>query len=284
MRIAVVTVVAGRHGHLALQRAGLMAGGRAPDLHVIVGMGEPVAPDVRATGLLALQVPVVAGRLPLAGARNVGAAAALRDDADLVVFLDVDCVPGDRLVSRYAEVADALPRSLLCGPVAYLPPPPPAGYQLDMLPGLATPHPARPHPAEGGCQRQGDHTLFWSLSFAVTAQTWSTLGGFCEDYTGYGGEDTDYGQLAAAAGVELCWVGGAYAFHQHHPNADPPIQHLDDILRNAGVFHRRWGWWPMRGWLSAFEREGLIELRSGRWRRVDAGPELCTAAITVGTS
>ena len=54
------------------------------------------------------------------------------------------------------------------------------------------------------------------------------------------------------------WIGGAHAFHQFHPTADPPVAHVDDIVRNARIFYRRWGWWPMEGWLDAFEESGLI--------------------------
>jgi hypothetical protein len=38
------------------------------------------------------------------------------------------------------------------------------------------------------------------------------------------------------------WIGGAHAFHQFHPVSDPPVQHLYDIVRNAEIFHQRWGW------------------------------------------
>jgi hypothetical protein len=96
-----------------------------------------------------------------------------------------------------------------------------------------------------------DPRLFWSLSFAVTMATWAEVGGFCEQYVGYGGEDTDFGFAARAAGVRLTWVGGADAYHQWHPTQSPPIAHLDDILRNGAVFARRWvdgrwrgGWTP----------------------------------------
>jgi GT2 family glycosyltransferase len=109
--------------------------------------------------------------------------------------------------------------------------------------------------------------MFWSLSFATSASTWRRIGGFCEDYTGYGGEDTDFGQLARQAGVELCWVGDAWAFHQHHPKRSPPTEHLDDILRNAELFHRRWGWWPMEGWLAEFADAGLVRFDGERLRR-----------------
>ena len=129
----------------------------------------------------------------------------------------------------------------------------------------------KPEPIDlGAMLAGGDHTLFWSLSFAVHAALWRELGGFCEQYTGYGAEDTDFGQVAASRGIALTWVGGAWAYHQYHPSPDPPVQHLTDIVRNAAIFHRRWGWWPMTGWLREFERRGLIvfEARTQTWRIV----------------
>ncbi|MFF3487994.1 glycosyltransferase family 2 protein [Streptomyces sp. NPDC002701] len=272
MRTAVVTLAAGRHGHLSLQQAGLAGGTCVPDQYVVVAMDDPDLGAVLADGRPAATVvdcPVRAGNLPLARARNLGAAHALERGADLLVFLDVDCVPGERLLERYTQVArdPAHQRSLLCGTVAHLPPPGPAGYRLRELPALAGPHPARPAPAPGETRAGTDHTLFWSLSFALTADTWHAVGGFGEEYEGYGGEDTDYGQRARAAGVRLTWVGGAPAFHQYHPVASPPVGHLHDILRNAEIFHRRWGWWPMTGWLDAFAERGLIHWNrsAARW-------------------
>lgn len=263
MRTAVITIASGRHEHLRRQRAGLAAGTRAPDRHVVVSMGDPEL----ATVLGAPVVTLPAGeRLPLAAARNAGAAHALAAGADLLVFLDVDCIPGRELVARYEETA--ADGALLCGPVTYLPPA--RDYPLSDLPRMTDPHPARPAPRPGECRTGGDHALFWSLSFATTAATWHTIGGFCEDYTGYGGEDTDFGQRARCAGVDLWWVGGAHAYHQHHPVQDPPVDHLDDILANATVFHRRWGWWPMTGWLDAFAADGLIryDRAAACWQRV----------------
>ena len=67
------------------------------------------------------------------------------------------------------------------------------------------------------------------------------------------------------------WVGGAIAFHQYHEVSAPPVEHLESILRNARVFHRRWGWWPMPGWLNRFAELGLVrfDARDG-WVRADA--------------
>jgi GT2 family glycosyltransferase len=261
MRIAVITPVFGRHDHLRLQRRALLAGTVRPDVHVVVAMNDRAVSGALGRsrpGLEVADVPVPAGGLPLARARNLGAERALAVGADLLIFLDVDCAPGPHLVARYAQHARAGQPELLCGPVAYLPPPPPGGYQLPALATLGRPHPARPVPPETGTLGNGDHALFWSLSFAISAALWRELGGFCEQYVGYGAEDTDFGQVAAGHGISLTWVGGAWAYHQHHPACDPPRQHLADIVRNAAIFHHRWGWWPMTGWLHAFEQEGLI--------------------------
>ncbi|RSS50025.1 glycosyltransferase family 2 protein [Streptomyces sp. WAC07061] len=268
-RVAVITPVAGRHGHLALQQTALGLGTRAPEPYVVVTMDDPAAGALAGRGsppaeVVPLPVPC-AGRLPLAAARNAGARRAVESGAGVLVFLDVDCVPGPGTVARYAEAA--CDGALLCGTVAYLPPPPPGGYRLGDLARTAAPHPARPAPGPGRVVPGGDPDLFWSLSFAVTAATWRRIGGFCEEYTGYGGEDTDFARLAQAAGVDLCWLGGAPAYHQYHPVTDPPVQHLADILRNGALFRRRWGHWPMLGWLHAFARMGLARLdpATGMW-------------------
>jgi GT2 family glycosyltransferase len=202
----------------------------------------------------------VDGALPLAAARNLGATTALGLGVDTLVFLDVDCLPGPDAIGAYADAASrpGTRERLLCGPVTYLPPAPAAGYSLEHLAEADAPHPARPAPAPGEIELGGPHELFWSLSFALHGDTWRRIGGFCERYTGYGGEDTDFAFTARAHGVDLAWIGSARAYHQHHPVHSPPTEHLDDILRNARVFHARWGEWPMRGWLDAFEQQGLV--------------------------
>jgi GT2 family glycosyltransferase len=276
VRIAVITVVAGRLGHLARQQEGLVGGSELPAVRVVVAIDDPEvaralghASGKDPLGSRVISHPGTPAGLPLAAARNAGAQAALAGGAELLIFLDVDCIPGTRLVERYRQAAAGRCRRLLCGPVAYLPPPPCGGYRTEELNRLTDFHPARPAPADGKLMDTEDHALFWSLSFGVTAAVWHELGGFCEDYTGYGGEDTDFGQVARAIGVPIRWVGGATAFHQFHPVSDPPFEHLDDILRNAAIFHRRWGWWPMQGWFAEFERCGLVSRcpESGTWLR-----------------
>ena len=263
--IAAVTVVHGRHDHLLRQRR-MLREVAAGTPHVVVTMDDDdIAPllqdDPDVTVVSALPDP---RGLPLAAARNRGVETALAQGADLVVLLDVDCLPGPDLLPRYAEASHDAPEDLLCGPVTYLGEGVLPDSAADLL-ALTDPHAARPSPSAGELVRDGDHDLFWSLSFAVTPATWRRLGGFCEDYVGYGGEDTDFAMRLDAADGDLIWLGGADAYHQYHPTQKPPTQHLDDIVRNANLFATTWGWHPMEGWLEEFAARGLAHRDGPEW-------------------
>jgi N-acetylglucosaminyl-diphospho-decaprenol L-rhamnosyltransferase len=280
MRVAAVTLVHGRHDHLRGLLGGLRDGSRTPDLVVVAAMDDPeVAGVVHAEAgpaeVHVVDVPRVDG-LPLAAARNAAAAGAVDAGADLLVFLDVDCIPSSSLVARYADAArswDGPNPVALAGAVHYLPPRP-AGqraYRPDDL-HRSAPHPARPALDGAVTEVAEDVRLFWSLSFAMSTPDWRQVGGFDEEYRGYGGEDTDFGMRLAAAGGSLVWVGDAVAYHQHHPVESPPYRHLDDIVVNANRFWDRWGFSPMEGWLAAFEAAGLVTQtgRPPRWTRTAA--------------
>ncbi|MGN2637901.1 glycosyltransferase family 2 protein [Nocardia takedensis] len=273
MRTAVITIAAHRRTHLRNQLAGLRAATERADHHIVVSMGDPdIVTTLRGTGADCVELPP-RSPLPLAAARNTGARAALAVGAELLVFLDVDCVPSPQLLTRYRHAARHTADRLLCGPVTYLPPPPALGYDLDHLADLRDPHPARPDPPPDSLLDGDDPALFWSLSFAIPDATWRRIGGFDTRYRGYGGEDTDFAYRAAELGIRPCWVGGADSYHQHHPVEDPPIGHLADILANARTFHDRWGWWPMGGWLEGFRSAGLITYHPDHdtWTPTEAG-------------
>ena len=279
MRTALITVAHGRHDHLRRQRDAVARLSRPADQHIVVAIDDPEIAGLVEPNTTVVSIGPGAAGLPLAAARNAGAYAARAGGAELLIFLDVDCLPAAGLVAAYAAAAGSESRdSLLCGPVAYLPPPPPDGYDLDQLDRYPF-HPGRPAPAAGARQGGGDHRLFWSLSFAVTVPVWDRIGGFCERYTGYGAEDTDFAMLAQADGIDLTWVGGAAAYHQWHPTVSPPLPHLDDLIRNGRVFADRWGWWPMEGWFAQFLDLGLV--RPGEngegWIRT-TGPTLAVSA------
>lgn len=268
--VAVVTIVHGRHRHLRRQVASLLAGDRRPDSHVVVAMGDDeLAARLRSDrGVHLVSMEVEDPRLPLARARNAGAGRALALGAEVLVFLDVDCLAGPALISGYQQAVSVALETVWSGPVTYLP----AGVDERAMSRpwlLDDPHPARPAPAPGELVFDADPHLFWSLSFALSARAWELTGGFHEAYVGYGGEDTDFGLQVAARGLSLAWVGDARAYHQYHPVEDPPVGHLDDILRNGRIFADRWGRWPMEGWLRQFEAMGLVRRVDGGWVRTE---------------
>jgi GT2 family glycosyltransferase len=251
--LSVLTLVKRRSLHLARLIEGLRRSEVPPAELIVVDMdGDWVPPGVES---FPIRVVILRAQgLPLARARNAAATAAVGDQ---LLFLDVDCVPQNSLVSMLsAELIRA--DQLVCVEVRYLGP----GIMQDDwtqagLLARGIPHPARHFP-EHGHRLEENPGLFWSLAFGIRRKTFDCIKGFDESFHGYGAEDTDFGFRAALAGVPLCFLGGTGAFHQHHESYDPPLQHFDDIVRNAVLFHHKWQGWPMGGWLDAFEQLGLI--------------------------
>jgi glycosyltransferase involved in cell wall biosynthesis len=254
MTLSVLTIVKDRSTHLAQLIEGLRRSTHWPDELIIVDMAS--TPPINAEQApFPIQILRLDGPgLPLAAARNSAARAA---SGDMLLFLDVDCIPMRALTGAIAQCLtdhDAL----ICADIRYLGPDDARGKweEADLLP-RAQGHPVREFPTNG-VRREDNAGLFWSLAFGLHRQRFFDLGGFDEAFTGYGGEDTDFGFRARAAGLPLLFMGGAGAFHQYHDVFDPPLQYLNDIVRNASLFRARWNIWPMEGWLNAFEGAGFI--------------------------
>ncbi|ACK81092.1 glycosyltransferase family 2 protein [Methylorubrum extorquens] len=275
-----LTLVRGRADRLRNLMRGLARQTLPPRELVIAWMQPEPAPDLPDPGCPVRHLHVPGEPMPLAAARNRAAAAAC---GDLLVFLDVDCIPGPTLVAAYADAA-ASQRGLFLGEVLYLPPdaisggPTPDPAALDRL---GRPHPARPPLPETGLQREPDAGQLWGLSFALPAEAWRAVGGMDERYVGYGGEETDLAARLAGSGLPTFWVAGARAYHQHHPVHVPPLQHFAPILANATRFHARHGRWCMTYWLEQFRAAGLIawdaEAAAIRVLRQPSAPEIAAA-------
>jgi glycosyltransferase involved in cell wall biosynthesis len=254
MTLSVLTIVKDRPGHLAQLVEGLRRGDVPPDELIIVDMASSIPVSVQDTSF-----PVHVARLddpglPLAAARNSAARAAI---GDVLLFLDVDCIPMRALTASIVALIDDHD-ALICAEVLYLGPGHARGdWDENDLMAHAAAHPVRQFPTQGFHVEQ-NAGLFWSLAFAIRRERFFALGGFDDAFSGYGAEDTDFGFRAKRASLPLLFMGGTGAFHQYHEVFDPPLQHLADIVRNANLFHLRWKIWPMEGWLDAFERAALI--------------------------
>ncbi|MCJ2094251.1 galactosyltransferase-related protein [Methylobacterium sp. J-072] len=279
---SVLTLVRGRAGCLRNLMRGLARQTVPPRELVIAWMQPEPAPGLPDPGCPVRHLHVPGEPMPLAAARNRAAEAAA---GDLLIFLDVDCIPAAGLVGAYAAAASGA-EGLFLGEVLYLPPK--AGPDLDdarldepALDRLGRPHPARPPVPETGLRREPDPGQLWGLSFALHAQAWRSVGGMDEEFAGYGGEETDFAARLAATGLPTYWAAGARAYHQHHPVHVPPLQHFTPILANAARFRARHGRWCMTYWLDQFRAAGLIDWNDDapaiRLIRPPTAPEIAAA-------
>ena len=255
MTISVCTLAHGRETHLANLVSGLNHSTRPPSELVIAVMQESRY-ELPATSFPVRQVVIGKAGICLAEARNRAAAQA---SGELLVFLDVDCIPAPRLVEDYVA-ASAFNDGVLMGEVGYLPKgATDSGIDFARFESMAVRHSERAGPPPGMVGQCGDYRCFWSLNFALPARTFHEIGGFDPRYVGYGGEDTDFGRTLVSKDIPLWWARGAKAYHQYHKHHMPPVHHLDSVVQNAGIFAEKWGEPTMQHWLRAFRLMGLIE-------------------------
>ncbi|MGB3807798.1 MAG: galactosyltransferase-related protein [Erythrobacter sp.] len=265
MKVSVCTLAHGRAGHLANLVEGLCSATRPPD-ELVIAVMQPQAYTLPDAPFNVRQIVLGGKDMPLAKARNTAARAA---NGELLVFLDVDCIPAPGLIEDYVTAARSLD-GVMMGEVAYLPRGgTDAGLDYTRFERQGVRHSERPGPPENGPWREcEDYRCFWSLNFAMTAMAFAAVGGFDERFVGYGGEDTDFGRMVASQGHKLHWLSGAKAYHQYHPHHMPPVHHLDSVLANAMIFGDKWGEPTMQHWLRAFVLMGLLERDGDGWRKL----------------
>ena len=259
-RVAVLVITGNRDAHLARVLQGLERQTRRPDEVVVVFMDQPDG-RVQETDLPVTVGHVAAdGHLPLAAARNRAAALA---SAEILVFLDVDCLPADDAVERLAADVAVHPHAMVMGTPRYLLPDwrertslAEAALPEDTaLHAASVPHEARTDLLAGD---SADWHMVWTLVLAMRRSVLQAIGGLDEGYVGYGAEDTDLAFRARDAGMGLRFHP-AEVFHQHHGVHRPPLNHLEDILVNARRFRAVHGLWPMEGWLREFAAAGFVD-------------------------
>ena len=254
--LSVLTLARGRAAHLHNVVLGLTRQTRQPDELVIGVMQDAPYTDLPDTDFPVRQIMIQGDDLPLARARNTVAAEAA---GEMLIFLDVDCIPAPKLVADYAAQMTQAP-GLFMGEVMYLPAGEAApGWDYDRFHAVAVRHSDRQGPPEEARRACEDYRCFWSLNFAMSRTAWDAAGGFDERFTGYGGEDTDFGRTLSEIGLPIWWIRGARVFHQYHDHCMPPIHHVASVIRNSELFASKWGHRTMEHWLHAFRMMGLIE-------------------------
>ena len=275
--VAVVTIAHGRHEHLARQHRSPARGHRGPDHYVVVAMDDPPSaalaprrrprPAVVAVGSRDPRRPAAGGRPQRRRAHRALDARRRRGR-----------LPRRRLPRRarprrgVRRRRRGAPRRRLVR-AGHLPAATAAERLRPGRPGRPRrPAPGPPDPpARGACDSAQTPTCSGRCRSRCTARRLAArLGGFCEDYVGYGGEDTDFGARRSLAAAASAGSAGAARLPPAPPGRTTRrCEHLDDILRNGRLFHDRWGYWPMTGWLEEFERRGIVRRRNGHWERAD---------------
>lgn len=271
-RTALITTVRRQHDELLDQVSGFSLGADVPDLHVVVALADrtvtqgqlPITSDRWTTLIDGL--PTVRQQLPTARALQLGIERAVEAGADLLVLLEVTCIPGPRFLQKLhehlTEHAQA-PRPVLWAPtVARLRPAPTEGYEFTRLEEWvrAAPQqpsaPLDPDPAETPI----DPDTFSSPCLAISTADLEAVGGLCPDYVGGMGHDTDLAAAVTEAGGAVRLVPGATAYRRHSATGPPDAPHLASAIHDAHLFRDRWGRWPRAPWLTDLVEAGRISL------------------------
>ena len=101
------------------------------------------------------------------------------------------------------------------------------------------------------------NTSFRSAVFAIRKTDFERVGGFDEQYHGFGIGDIDFVTRCDVAGLKLARLK-TQVFTQYRSNYQYPINHLLDIVTNANVFKHKWGYYPATHWLAAFVKNGFV--------------------------
>jgi glycosyltransferase involved in cell wall biosynthesis len=188
-------------------------------------------------------------------ARNLGARNAT--DADVLVFFDADCIPDLQAVERHAvwhhaadnlvvigsrhqvDTSDLTPERVMNDPailreLAF------SGREPRELDWESKDFRAVLHRRTASL-RQGDQAFrsLVSSNFSVSAESFSRVGGFSEDFTRWGGEDTELGWRLWNEGNFFVDEPRAAMFHQLQTDAGPEGWRLDERRSNEGLIQSK---------------------------------------------
>ena len=267
--VSVVTIVKGRVRQLTNLVSSLEQAVPKPAELIVVWMAPPCSESLLTSPCFPIRHKFVAhDALPLPKARNKGFQAC---ENEHVVYMDVDCLCPDYFFSHVIEVMH--PGRVITSRILYLPTLPET-VDYPVLLEEALPCPSDPQSFWQDDPHFDAFNTFW---FAMLQSDFTQVGGFDEQYEGFGVSDVDFAARCQAADMTLYTLPDK-VLHQFHPRVDPPINHLSDIVNNARLYYERWGQYPLQDWLHEFAREGLINHNFAseglKVRRLPSGDEI----------
>lgn len=241
-KFSVVTIVKNRVEQLHHLIANLENASCKPDELVVVWMAPPSDNSLIKSAHFSIQHCFeTSDALPIPRARNKGFRNAQNER---IVYMDVDCVSHPDLLGELQKnwESDTL---FSCTLVERdkVPDPNDMSFFQKQAKGLR----AEPTSMDA----------FRSSFFALEKANFIQLGGFDEEYEGFGIGDIDFATRCARAGVRMLKIP-LTTYTLYRANYQYPLHHLLDIVRNANIYRKKWGHFPATEWLSAFAANGYI--------------------------
>ncbi|MCW8109546.1 family 2 glycosyl transferase [Alteromonas ponticola] len=245
LSISVVVIVKTRTQQLVRLIKQLEESSLRPDEMVVVWMGSPSEFSL----LKSDHFPVLhkfesSGGLEIARARNKGLTAATSTHC---LYLNVESVISPLLLEQFAKAwtqsyvltsrVFCVEKSLLDLPFAEI----------------------ETHYHRVGCigERKTFSVNHNPSMFFIAKHDVDTIGGFDENYSGFGINDEDFFQTCLDADLTVENVD-VVTFIPNREHYQCPINHLVDFVRNAELFYQKWGYYPCQDVLFRFADLGLI--------------------------
>ena len=163
-----------------------------------------------------------------AGARNAGIAAA---NGPLVLFTDADIIASPDLLARHlARHADAAPKAVVGCEV-----------QVDSYEQYVykRDHPDARRPLHPTTRTRISWLYFLTGNASVRKVDLEHVGGFDEDFTGYGHEDLELGYRLERAGIPIHYAADAVNYHWHPVPFDQQQGRMELAGRSTVRFFRK---------------------------------------------
>ncbi len=112
-----------------------------------------------------------------------------------------------------------------------------------------------------------DPGMFWSPGFGIKKKLFLDLGGFDENYSGYGPEDLDFAFTIREKKIDF-YLAKNIAYHYPPEELKKSLDQFDSIVQNSNYFYKKWGEWPMKTELKNFAEKDLIEWSESRTQEI----------------
>lgn len=196
--------------------------------------------------------------LPVAQAKNIGSSMA---QGDILVFLDPNQIPSKELLLSYLTALNQDPEAIHAGRVIGLGKRPHKNWSHRFLAkNCAIGADSSLSRGAHGRELQSAEE-FRGSNFALLKQVYESLNGFDEDYKGESANmDFYYKALHRGLGVKYNHFALAYELGSSSAARNKIKIDLDSVIDNSSIFFSKWGHFPSKRDLKAFQRRGLLRI------------------------